>query len=655
MTVFAPFRFAPVNSFVYRPDWAHAISHDVPFKDGLSGEIEIELTARSEILIGGARRAPSAKREGEVWPFQLPDGRWAVPPASIQGMVRSAVELVTFGKMGPFVENRRFGIRDTRAAAAPFYSERLNSPVNQGSFQSEVKAGWLRLRQNGELELRPCQWAKIEFRDLADTLKIAQNRLTPKSSAQDRYKLAAGKLDQTLNVDAADVQYATGSVQVRFRKVKGTGPQVLKSGHLVLAAQVQDSPKHREAFFFDAGDPIVMDHARYTEFLSLHEPVGGKIHPAWQFLKDVGYPVNPFGAGPNPGFGKGGWMPVFYLADAKGAVDTFGVSHMFKIVHTNSTRQLLENTSADHYAAAPDFAELIFGFKPETLAGSGTEERPVNGLRRRASFDLAVAELPPFETTGKTGNVVLSSPKASYYPSYVEQPAGDDPGRLSGSTYATYTPLTGSLDSALSKPQLKGRKIYPASTSAQNAYSVQRRELPEVPQDKQGRINFATVSVLNYLPVGTILRTTLRFHNLRPFELGAILFALSCGVKSSLKQNQDSPDRQLRLGAGKPLGMGHVSVCFKAISYAQNDETERPDLGACFDSFKKVMTDACAAVNPGFVWQNSIQLGAFRTATQPNRNAILFLTYMKLTEGQPRSDSYVGAKGANHVLPQYGK
>jgi len=47
----APYNFVPLNEKVFFPDWADLVSHDIPFKNGLSGKIELEITAETPIFI----------------------------------------------------------------------------------------------------------------------------------------------------------------------------------------------------------------------------------------------------------------------------------------------------------------------------------------------------------------------------------------------------------------------------------------------------------------------------------------------------------------------------------------------------------------------------------------------------------------------------
>lgn len=49
--ILSPYYFVPLNNEVFYPTWANKVSHDIPFGDGESGEIEIEITAVKPIFI----------------------------------------------------------------------------------------------------------------------------------------------------------------------------------------------------------------------------------------------------------------------------------------------------------------------------------------------------------------------------------------------------------------------------------------------------------------------------------------------------------------------------------------------------------------------------------------------------------------------------
>ena len=204
----APFRFARINRWIYEPDWAPLVSHDVPFADGLCGEAEVEITAKSAILVGGERRQAGSAGAGEVRPFQLPDGGYAIPGSTLQGMARAILEVAAFGRLGPWVEDRKFGIRDLSdtATAKEHYRSRLKS-----------KAGWLVRISKEEREVYPCKFARIHLDDVFKMKRILSNGRNPegnvlyeRSDAKRRYSwflkgLSGGKdaLNSEFAIDSA--------------------------------------------------------------------------------------------------------------------------------------------------------------------------------------------------------------------------------------------------------------------------------------------------------------------------------------------------------------------------------------------------------------------------------------------------------------------
>lgn len=94
--VTAPYNFVPLNEKVFFPPWAEYVSHDVPFKNGLSGSIDIEITAESPIFIRG-----SEKRKGRdtIHYFHKKGNRYFIPGSSIRNMLRSVFEILSFSKM----------------------------------------------------------------------------------------------------------------------------------------------------------------------------------------------------------------------------------------------------------------------------------------------------------------------------------------------------------------------------------------------------------------------------------------------------------------------------------------------------------------------------------------------------------------------------
>lgn len=646
MSVFAPFRFSPVNNWVYFPDWADEVSHDVPFKDGLSGSIELEILARSEVLIGGPRRTATQDVAGEVWPFQLPDERYAIPPSSLQGLVRTHVETIGFGAMGEFVDNKRFSIRDLTEAAKPIYRDRVGSP----------EAGWLR-RVNGQLEFRRCELERITFDEVGRLVGVTTNT-SQNANEHGSADNVARKLGER---SSAPARYGYVKDKLRlFRKNLLLGSQTVK-GCVVLTGNA--SNKKRE-FVFHTPSPVsdtgAISEALFEEFLSIHDPDDGrKKNDAWLYFRDKGYPVDPFTGGGNKSFKNGGWMPIFYIKDGD-RIDSFGLAFMFKMAHKNSTHALLKNSTPAHLDSPHDLASLIFG-RVANSADTG-------GLKGRAAFDLAMAELPEGQTAKSARiAVVPSSPKPSYYPIYVTQPSKPNgpPGELPTHhrdtvPYASYTPLTRPFKPHKT-PTLAGRKIWPDTRQAAadhtdgEAYTWGTLPKPPNLPNKSKKTHIR----LNALPAGTSFKTVLRFHNLKPAELGALLWVLGCGEPDFVRANRgdEFPDRTLRIGAGKPYGLGHVSIRITGSELIMNDYGAAPlPLTDCWKAFEKAVSDAYkSAKDTEGIWRDSSQVQAFVAASNAARNADLDFRYMQLGQGGRKAtdDTYIGEKKAGRFLPEY--
>ncbi len=670
MSVSAPFRFAPIHRWVHFPEWGPLVTHDVPFKDGWSGEIELEIRAITPLLVGGARRGPKETLEVEVWPVQLPDGRWAIPPSSLQGMVRSMLEIATFAQLGPWIDDKRFGIRDLTPPAMPYYQKRLNdiSGSNPIRVNPRVKAGWLRRNEDGKFELKRCVFARIEYSDLEQLTGIARNQWSQKSNADERYRWVqpAAALRQSLDVQRAMPPprhpHGNGRLSIAYRKV--TGLKGTTQGKIVLTGNPSNPPrrpgppsKHLEFFFFDEQPPVELKQfeERWQEFRSIHEPDDGRPHNRnWEFFRDEGYP----GEAP---FNSGGWMPIFYLEDAndKDRIESFGLAFMFKLAHEQRTLDLLCNSNPRHLTLAQraargiedstedgaDLPSLIFGSVADGEGG---------GLKRRAAFDVATGTLPPGEGLRNDREpTVLLGPKPSYFPVYVRQPNWSKGQLAKGEPYATYTPLdeerypkaSGVRKPEHERPELAGVKIWPAA-------DVKDVRFPRLPDAIQDNRNVQTR--LRALPAGTFFEgIKLRVHNLLPVELGALVWALTFGDTAAV-HGRDSGKRH-RLGMGKPYGLGQISIIIKGANLWPNDpKAPHLTLDDALRAFEDHMTTVYRDSGDSGAWRDSVQVRSLLKAAEPQPGEKL--EYMQLQADRRDhyyEDTYVGARANGWFMPLY--
>jgi CRISPR-associated protein (TIGR03986 family) len=709
MAVTAPFQFARIPRAVWFPEWGHLVSHDVPFADGYSGTIDIEIEAMTPLLIGGERRGATAAKEGEVWPVQLPEvdgkpGKYAIPGSSLQGMIRNILEIACFGKLGPWVDKRRFGIRDISGSATgtAAYASRMTEQGRAGTlaspFEPRTRAGWL-IKSSSGIKIVKCEHARVMIADIiaaADTAKQPALRsvLTCKNTADLRAAayLAAFR-DFKTSITPTNLQPHEHSaprpdrprIWIKYRRATLGGGT---AATMVLTGKPQDridaDKKKKWEFSFYApdcvtakapGQPFIpVTDEIWNDFKLIHEPPKGSgqaENPNWMYWKNV--------------FEYGEPVPIFYIeqVDASnnpinGTIAAMGTAFMFKLAHKNDTHQTLKNSSATHVDNKTDYdlASLILG-------GIGSESDGWFGhsLKRRASFDWAMADSTAqsvqAQYANQTGDIeqdghkspptppanatVLLGPKPSYYAIYVRQPVrqGNQLNRGNNhrvnESFATYTPsITG--EAAKTTPELSGIKIWPVSSQSR-FFNLPRAPIKSGDNPQKDPSSKATHVHLHALPKATKFNTTLHVHNLRASELGALLWALTLGDEQSLQGKCGKLHH--RIGMGKPYGMGEMALRIRSFILDRNDGEPSDDiLAGCIAAFKKTMNTACVTLaqksgkkwlkdgkpssTDPVLWSETVQVKALEKAADPSRYEAT--SYMKLAD-------FIAGKNEGHFLP----
>ena len=650
MPITAPFRFARVNRWIYEPAWASLVSHDVPFADGLSGEAEVEITARSSILVGGDRRRADVTRVGEVRPFQLPDGTYAIPGSALQGMARSILEVAGFGRLGPWVADRKFGIRDLSGTptAREHYQSRLSTNTG-GHVTIHSKAGWLMKSPNGSPCILPCEYARIHLNDVwsfknalhAGAGAPPQSILDRRSDAKERYRwfmtgLQGGRaaLDANFDIDPLTRhRHSNNNITITYSRCRHTMTGGGTPGTLVLTGKPQrglgPGRKKLEFVFHGPDRPtarstgssaaLAVEDDVWEAFLLLHEEQPGRdVNPNWDFWKSEFYAEHP--------------VPVFYWREG-GRVATLGTAFAFKAAHPKSARDLLGHSHPGHLKPVDemklDLAHLIFGVAAEHDGG--------RGLKRRARFGLARANGRP-QPRAPANPSILLGPKPSYAGLYVRQRNDNQP-IPNNDPMATYRPLRQPHNPHIHRPELSGVKIWPARGSGQFNPG-------QVPHDLAGNRKVQTDLVT--LPPGTMFRSRMTFHNLRPVELGALLWALSFGDVAAFGNDPNALTKRHRLGMGKPLGLGEVTVRVTGLAMEPACVAGDPERTAI--SAEELVSGFAAHmasdVAYGPDWHESKQVRALLQAAAPTPSAAPDLEYMTLGE-------YQQAANSREYLPDY--
>lgn len=552
---FAPYGFVPLSDKVFLPDWGHLVSQDIPFRDGYSGTLDIEVEAKTPIFIRGA--------EDPQHFFVGPDGKPAIPGSSLRGVLRNVLEIASFGWMRR-VNDHRYGVRDlnNRGLYGKHMADLLPGPDGKKRPIPRVIAGWLRKNAQHDAETNPnvpeatieaCHFAKVHYRDLME-LKPGYRPGTRQSlrSKYRAWKINSG--DEYENAKNLIIKAEVEDIRqpqpdwagLRFGRVKQIGGGV--TGKLVFTGQPSSwdpkapprrdggHPKQHDFFFFSdttTKPPVFgVDAETMRGFEFVHSD-GAQQHSLnkararneeWDFwgrAYDKGHPV-----------------PVFFLLEGGKKVRAFGLAMMFRLAYKYSVQDAVRNAQKGlGKDRSPDLADLMFGHVPLARKGKGAENEPL--LKGRVSVGLcAVTGTFKVLTPVKT---VLGAPKASFYPAYIEQDPTRPgaPPRGGKDNYRTF------MDDGVRIRGYKRYRVQPVVV-----------EGPPPPTRGDGTVNESVATIFTPLDRGSKFKGTIRFHNLRKAELGALLWALDFG-ETDRALHQVGMARNLGYGASKITITGH--------------------------------------------------------------------------------------------------
>ncbi len=567
----APFNFVAVSNKVFFPWWANQISHDVPFSDGLSGQLKIELTAETPIFIRDSKeitRFCHVKDRNET-------PRFFIPGTSLKGTIRSVLEILSFAKMDK-INDHKYAIRD------------LHNPgvYNLMKDSQNIRCGWLRLEkdENGK------EAAHIRDCDTPWRINHAQLDAEFRTSFVDTFK-EGGTADfsQGSNKTAKFKYNLFGTVRLtqNFKKTTNIyGKQLCdfdmsgKSGTLVFTGQAgarkttgRPSGKFYEFVFIEQTNPasIEVSSKIWKEFKFHyfdHDPKN--ISPDWKWRKGQ--------------LEKGNEIPVFFRLDSSASENAkdLGLAYLYKMPYKYSVKELLPEEH-NHGFFIPDLAECIFGSANETDA-----------LKGRVQFSAAWADMATTkEDSPRT--TILGTPKASYYPVYIKQTGNN--GRVNRSnnrpSYKTY------MDS---NAKLAGWKRYPVRENA-------RGNLPHGTDTMN--VRFTPLSS------GAKFTAKINYFNLRPAELGALLSALTF--------HNNAKECYHGLGMAKPYGFGRV-----ALTIADDGNIDQP-MAFYLSEFESEINAYMKVEDPTFEWHQSVQIKEFIAMAKVQKVEDR-LTYMKLSK-----------------------
>jgi CRISPR-associated protein (TIGR03986 family) len=540
-----PYDFIPLSSRVYSPDWADRVSHDVPFQDGLCGSFELTIEATTALFTRD-------DIDGEH--FLNHDGRYFLKGTSLRGMLRNVMGIIAYGRFDQ-VDERRFGIRDISSSKTP-YAEQMR----------KAKAGWLRIERDetGRVirrYIQPCEYARVWGQRKSNnpkTKKIEEKGIEGNLEDLQRSRGSGWRFEQSM-----PDKYANWKGDLRIRadfKQEGSGASSYHSlcnlergqreGVLVFTGHVHS--KRRDFFFYASpGNPpeIEISDENWRKFEWAHsgsqqrseiDLAGQEPNETWGYLKQW---LEPGKASP--------WgeqvVPVFYLKSGS-ELEAFGLASMFRMPSEQSVYGAISQISREHLGSAPDMPDLIFGCLPRRMP----DGKHVGDLSLKGRVSITHAPIEEGTASERAPvTLVLGSPKPSFHLAYLQQTEKKE--------LATW----GDKDA-----RVAGWKFYPARGEA-----VQRP--PITKSDTQN-------TTMRPLRKGAKFRARVYFHNLKPQELGALLWCIDFN---------DRVDRGVhRIGMARSQGYGEVRLGVENFEAEANDwQNTAPGAAECVRLFEKEM------------------------------------------------------------------
>lgn len=508
----APFNFVPLAENVFFPDWAKNISQDIPFNDGMSGVLDIELTAMTPLFVrNGHTKEQQENKAIEYRTFSTtPDGRYFIPATTIKGAVRNALEILSFGKMSR-VDNKRYSIRDLKLKKD--YLEKFST--------KSIHCGWMRkegstiIIEDHGLPYRISHWT-IDLKYHTPFCSSYEGQTGKKYLANEKHKIARDKYkmfgdNSLVNRFAENGTCTNNPVDSRMcAKFDDNGWE----GTIVFTGQPGERKPREEnrkasGKFFEF---VFKEEVQNSYTLDMFEEKG--LFEDFCFI----YKDSEDWAWWQHKLNDGERVPVFLNAEG-GKLNHFGLSYLYKLPTALHVKEYLNE---NHLSMEPDLAECMFGYSQKDKA-----------LKGRIQFSHAVCAEGELD---EENSVYMGSPKPTYYPIYIKQKGRNGFMLDEKDRVVDYSTM-------LSKgAQLKGWKMYPIRKEAVNEF--------DIPEGQEDNCN-------PFLPIkaGSRFVGKVIFHNLKQIELAALVYALS------LKN-----DALHSIGFAKPFGYGATKIKVNSIN-----------------------------------------------------------------------------------------
>jgi CRISPR-associated protein (TIGR03986 family) len=439
-----------------------------------------------------------------------------IPASSLRGMLRNIFEIVSYGKMSR-VSPRRLAYRSFGSDKLKHaYMAKIKTRGAGGKERMAVLGGYLR-KVGGDWFIQPAK--EINGTTFCRVKYSVLNKLEGK-------KIENTRNAHWLYFEAGPLEYHQ---EIYMMMSYATRVSTTSGGGLHRGAHVKTGDMHSKR-----SDAIIFEPDGTKPYLPLAYEgtvlIGGvKESRKFNVVEDYRAQISEEQKdrlGTDGALNDG--QPVFYLLREKDPatgvrnVEIFGHSMMLRLVYPYSLSDMVpKHLRSDDLLDIPD---AVFGFVKPDPSRRGKD---VNGSGRLSFSPARLTQTPSGGTVQPFSPQILSSPKPTTFQHYLMQDAPDDKGNLKTYLDAQTTARGHKLYWHKDEIKISDLRVRPGSSDSQLT-----RIVP--------------------MGVGAQFEFTIDFENLTDAELGALAWTLELAGRES--------NRRFKLGMGKPLGMGAVSI-----------------------------------------------------------------------------------------------
>lgn len=502
---FAPYNFVPLNSTVVESEEKPG-EESLPFNkyhgDRNTGLIELTIETKTPLYIRDtltAEEMEQGKEAKDISDFFSPAGKIRIPGSSLRGMIRTMVEMVSFGKFKYFDDKRLYfrAVADTSKLGSDYRKLMVNENDN---YFPKIEAGIL--KKNGQSYVIYPSKKLPPGNNGTQIYRINYDKKT---------KIVAGTKDLIVQPFESKIIYfkpvaPTDHLHKRYDRQKKEIPYKLKYAKLASVSEGSDADHPNKGFIIASGEFGNKKHMHWV----INEPENSHIKIEEGVIKEY---INDSSRDERTDLLKKleknhNGVPCFYLV-INGKIVSFGHTGMFRLAYKKTIGEHIPEELKDERKI--DIAEAIFGDESKFTGRVFFEDADLTNSDGR---DFEEEKIP----------ATLLGPKPTTFQHYLVQ--SDENLNNHPRGLAHYN----------SDTAIRGNKLY-------------WHKSPRWVKPDQKEFNEKIDTKIKPVKSEKIFKGKIRFENLSDIELGALLFAIAL------------PDGCChKLGMGKPLGLGSVKI-----------------------------------------------------------------------------------------------